>query len=498
MPDPLASSDLPDPALVVLIGASGSGKSAWAATRYRTVEVVSSDALRAATGTGPADMSASTDAFAVLEMIVAARLGRRLTTVVDTVGQDPARRRGWLDQAHTVGLPAVAVIMDTAPRLCSERNARRDRRVPAAVLDQQLARMRNVDDELAGEGWDRVLTVTSTTPDAPPRPVPPVDPTHQIEPPAPTSTGLRFVLQLSRFPVTDDLTGWLRSMAEAADAAGFFGLALMDHLIQIPQVGRAWDPIPEPWVTLGLLAGLDTDLHLGTLVSPVTFREPGIIAKAGATLSALTGGRTFCGIGAGWWEREHAAYGLAFPDARTRLDRLERCLTTVRALWAPGTKAFSGAGVELPETTCYPRPAGPIPIIVGGSGERRTLAIAARLADGCNLLSASLDALAHKITVLHDHCDRFGRDPDEVMITVLDLPVLGRDREDVARRVERARGRTAQAPFVRQHPAGVASSHVDRYHRLRGLGVRTAFVAPVDLTGPDDLAGWAPITQALG
>ena len=87
----------------------------------------------------------------------------------------------------------------------------------------------------------------------------------------------------------------------------------MDHLIQIPQVGRAWDPIPEPWVTLGALAAATTRLRLGTLVSPVTFRAPGVTAKAAATLSALSGGRAFVGVGAGWWEREHAAYGLGIP-----------------------------------------------------------------------------------------------------------------------------------------------------------------------------------------
>ena len=90
----------------------------------------------------------------------------------------------------------------------------------------------------------------------------------------------------------------------------------MDHLIQIPQVGRAWDPIPEPWVALGAVAGLGTGLRLGTLCTPVTFREPGITAKAAATLSALNGGRVFVGIGAGWWEREHAAYTLPFLPAR--------------------------------------------------------------------------------------------------------------------------------------------------------------------------------------
>ena len=179
--------------------------------------------------------------------------------------------------------------------------------------------------------------------------------------------------------------GWLIDLARAADAYGFAGLALMDHLIQIPQVDRAWEPIPEPWVTLGLLAGLDTQLLLGTLVSPVTFRAPGIIAKTVATLDALSNGRAFCGLGAGWWLREHQAYGLDFPGAKERLDQLQVCIETLRALWAPGTKAYHGRYVHLPETTCYPRPVAAVPIIVGGSGERRTLRIVAEQADGANL-----------------------------------------------------------------------------------------------------------------
>src|ERR1700761_6445387 len=105
-----------------------------------------------------------------------------------------------------------------------------------------------------------------------------------------------LVLQLSRFPWDEDPAGparWLAAVARAAAGAGLQGIALMDHLIQIPQVGRAWEPIPEPWVTLGLIAGLDTNLRLGTLVSPVTFRAAGLLAKIVATLDVLSGGRAF-------------------------------------------------------------------------------------------------------------------------------------------------------------------------------------------------------------
>jgi Coenzyme F420-dependent N5,N10-methylene tetrahydromethanopterin reductase and related flavin-dependent oxidoreductases len=126
-----------------------------------------------------------------------------------------------------------------------------------------------------------------------------------------------------------------------------------------------------------MLAGLEPGLRLGTLVTPVTFRAPGILAKTVATLDVLSGGRSFCGIGAGWWQREHAGFGLPFPPARARLDELESAIETLRALWQPGTRPYRSERVFLPETTCYPRPVSRIPVIVGGSGEKRTLAIAA-------------------------------------------------------------------------------------------------------------------------
>jgi alkanesulfonate monooxygenase SsuD/methylene tetrahydromethanopterin reductase-like flavin-dependent oxidoreductase (luciferase family) len=304
------------------------------------------------------------------------------------------------------------------------------------------------------------------------------------------------VLQVSRFPWGEEATRWLVDLAEAADEIGLHGLALMDHLIQIPQVDRAWEPIPEPWVTLGLLAGLDTSLTLGTLVSPVTFRHPGVLAKAVATLDTLSGGRAFCGLGAGWWLREHQAYGLDFGSATERLDALQVCIETMRALWAPGTKAYAGRYVHLPETTCYPRPVGRVPILVGGSGERRTLRIVAEQADGANL-PADEEKLVRLLAVLRGHCADLGRDPDEVEVTVLDVPVLGSDREDVARRVERLRGRTPAPTFARRHHAGTAAEHARRYRGLAELGVGTVFVALPDLVDADDLKRLAPVLDQL-
>ena len=482
---------LPDPAMVVLAGAAGSGKSTWAAERFRAAEVVSSDALRAAVGSGPSDLDASVEAFALLDQIVAARTSRSLMTVIDTLGLDAERRGGYLRLARAMGLPTVLVIMDTAAALCRERNRLRDRPVPAPVLTEQLRKINKLLESAEDEGWDRVVIIDQETTIDTQLEVPTADHDHS------PSTLPRVVLQVSRFPWGDEDPGrWLRDLALAADAIGFDGIAVMDHLIQIPQVDRAWEPIPEPWVTLGMLAGLNTNLRLGTLVSPVTFREPGIIAKTVATLDVLSNGRAFCGLGAGWWLREHQAYGLDFPGDLQRLDQLQVCIETLRALWAPGTKAYHGRFVHLPETTCYPRPVSDVPIIVGGSGERRTLRIVAEQADGCNLPSDQA-ALQNKIDILHRHCNAVDRDPESVEITVLDLPVIGTDREDAALRVERLRGRLPAAIYAARHHAAPALDHARRYRELVGLGVRTIFIALPDLKGADDLARCAPLLAAL-
>ena len=490
-----AAAALPDPALVVLVGASAAGKSVWAAEHYRPDEVVSSDRLRALVGSGEHDLAASADAFALLDHIVAARLGRGLTAVVDTLGLDPARRLGYLALARSRGMPAAAVLVDTDPVECRRRNRARDQPVPAPVLEGQLRRMRAAAAEIPGEGWDLVTTAGQAQPEASHSPGARMAASQQRQ--RPVRMGL--VLQLSRFPWGEDPAAparWLAAVARAAAEAGLQGIALMDHLIQIPQVGRAWEPIPEPWVTLGMLAGLELDLRLGTLVTPVTFRAPGILAKTVATLDVLSGGRSFCGIGAGWWAREHAGFGLPFPPARARLDELESAVETLRALWQPGTREYRSERVSLPETTCYPRPASRIPVIVGGGGEKRTLAIAARLGDGCNLPS-DLSTLDRKLAILRQHCLQAGRDPAQVEVTVLDIPVIGRDREDAASIVEKLRGRTTAATFAQRHHAGPADEHIGRYRLLADRGVKTVFVSLPHLTDPEDVLCLTPIAAAF-
>ncbi len=145
---------LPEPALVMLVGPSGAGKSTWAMTHYEPTEIISSDHLRAIVGRGEDDLDASVDAFALLDQIVAARLRRRLTTVVDTIGFSAERRHAYLEAARRVGIPAIVILFDTDPAQCRLRNQARTRPIPAVDLESQLRRMPDVTRQVAIEGWD--------------------------------------------------------------------------------------------------------------------------------------------------------------------------------------------------------------------------------------------------------------------------------------------------------------------------------------------------------
>ena len=469
-----ARMSLPDPALVVLVGASASGKSTWAAQRYRAEEVVSSDALRAVVGSGPHDLDASTDAFAVLEAVVTARLGRGLTTVVDTLGFDADRRAAG---SRRPGQPACRPwrsLLDTPDEVCRARNAERDRPIPARALAGQLTRRREVPAELAEEGWDlveRVALDRGPVAEAPPTPAAAASEGERT-----ASTGVEVLLQVSRFPWGEDPMAWLRDMALAADEAGFAGLALMDHLIQIPQVGRAWDPIRSRGWRWGRSRGS----------APACGSARSARRSASASRASRPRPRPPCRHSTAAASSSASARGGG--SASTRPTRCRSCprpsgwttwsgLRVMRALWAPGTKAFSDGGVWLPETTCYPRPLAPIPVIVGGGGERRTLRIAAELGDACNLVTSDPEVLRHKISVLRAHCADVGRDPAEVAVTVLDLPVVGRDRDDVWARVERLRGRTAAAAFAARRHAGTVAEQRERHAGLAELGVSTVFLS---------------------
>jgi F420-dependent oxidoreductase-like protein len=476
---------LPSPCLLVLVGPGASGKSTWAAANFAPDVIVSSDHLRALVGAGEDDIGASTDAFELLDTIVARRCGRGLTTVVDTLGLDDGKRRGWRDAARRAGLPCVAVTFDTPAAECRSRNRRRAKAIPAAALAAQLRSWRRVREVLPEDGFDQVIEASGERAVAV-RVVPPafVDAASAARRQEEAPATLRVSLHLGSFafaggaPALRDL---LARVATLTEAAGFHAIYVMDHFRQIPQVGRAWEDFLESYTTLAYLASCTDRVRLGALVTGVTYRNPAHLGKIIATLDVLSGGRAVCGLGLAWYRAEHLAYGWPFPDTSERYEVLEDTLQMLPVLWGAGSPAFAGKRVEVPEALCYPRPLQErIPIILGGGGERRTLLLAARYADGANVLGDT-ERVAYKASVLREHCRQVGRDPDEVQLSNLTSIVIGSDHHHVAELVDRYRPRRAGAAGAAAAlNAGTISDHAGRLRQLHEVGVREVMVRVPD------------------
>jgi F420-dependent oxidoreductase-like protein len=213
----------------------------------------------------------------------------------------------------------------------------------------------------------------------------------------------------------------LRRAVETAEEAGFDALSVPDHLQQNAVGGGPASPMFEAYTLLGALAMRTTSARLLALVSPVTLRNPALLAKAVTTLDVLSGGRAVLGIGAGWDASEHEAYGFAFPGVAERMDRLGEALQICRALFTSDRASTGGAHYAIREAPNSPRPlAGAIPVLVAGGGERRTLALAARYGDACNV-AGDVATVRHKFDVLERHCEQAGRDPAEITKTVFVL-----------------------------------------------------------------------------
>ncbi len=214
----------------------------------------------------------------------------------------------------------------------------------------------------------------------------------------------------------------LRRIAATADEGGFASLWVMDHFFQIPLVGPAENEMLEGYTTLAFLAAATRRARLGTLVTGVTYRNPGILVKTVSTLDVLSGGRAMLGIGAAWFEREHQGLGVPFPPLRERFERLEDALRIAKQMWSGEVGAFEGTHHRMAETLCVPQPLQRPhpPILIGGMGEKRTLRLVARHADACNLFAFAGPAeVGRKLEVLRRHCDAEKRDYDAIERTTL-------------------------------------------------------------------------------
>ena len=267
----------------------------------------------------------------------------------------------------------------------------------------------------------------------------------------------------------------------------------MDHTRQIPLFGPAWHDMLECFTTLAHVAAVTDRMRVGPLVAGITHRNVAHLAKQIATLDVLSGGRVVCGLGAAWWKEEHDAYGLRFPPTGERFAMLEDALQLLPAMWGPGNKPFTGQTISVHDTTCYPRPVQTkVPILVGGSGERRTLRLVARYADACNLIGGA-PFVAKKLAVLQRHCTDLGRDPETIEVTQLSPALIGSNGREVAALLDAHRGRRRTVEqYAKLTNAGTVADHIERFRELAAVGVDTAIMSLPNLDGPGppiELAG---------
>lgn len=223
---------------------------------------------------------------------------------------------------------------------------------------------------------------------------------------------------------------WLR-IADRVEALGLDSLWRSDHFFSV--MGRSERPSLETWVSLAALAARTTTLRFGPLVSSMTFRHPALLARMAAAVDLLSKGRLVVGVGAGWNEAEHQAYGITLPPMKERMDRLEEGIQLMRALWRGGPVDFDGHYYRLAGATAFPRPAqrpSP-PLLIGGDGEVRLLRIVAQHADEWNSSADGLDVYKAKRSRLEEHCRAVGRNPDEIRRSWMTGVLIGRDPRDM-------------------------------------------------------------------
>jgi F420-dependent oxidoreductase-like protein len=249
---------------------------------------------------------------------------------------------------------------------------------------------------------------------------------------------MRIGLQVPNFswPGGDgEIGSRLAEIGRTADDAGFASLWVMDHFFQIGMVGGPDEPMLEGYSALSYLAGVTKRVKLGTLVTGVIYRYPGLLVKTVSTLDVLSGGRAYLGIGAAWNEQESRGLGVPFPPLKERFERLEEALQIAHQMWRDDRTPYAGTHYQLADPINHPQPLTKPhpPIMVGGGGEQKTLRLVAQYADACNLFARmGTDVLRGKLGVLRQHCDAVGRPYDQIEKTALGTVRLAPDGEKPA------------------------------------------------------------------
>lgn len=279
----------------------------------------------------------------------------------------------------------------------------------------------------------------------------------------------------------DEVFDMLVQIATTAERSGFSSISVMDHLHQIGPVGP-----PDNWMFDGstVLAGIaarTSTLTLGLLVGSVTYRNPALAAKITTTLDVISRGRAWHGIGAGWFEDEHAAYGFRFPTLKERFERLEEALQITRSMFTDQQTTFAGKHFSATGAFNNPKPIrGDIPILIGGSGERKTLRLVARYADGCNLFGDP-DRAKHLLGVLEGHCETVGRDPSEITKTGMGQIAIAPTHEAALAKLQPLRERGVPEERLASVIVGDPDTVVERAQALADVGIEGMTISLPDV-----------------
>lgn len=278
------------------------------------------------------------------------------------------------------------------------------------------------------------------------------------------------------------------AVARRAEECGYAAFFRSDHWLAM---GGSGLPGPtDSWLTLAALARETTSIRLGTLVTSATFRHPGVLAISVAQVDQMSGGRVDFGLGAGWFEGEHTAYGLPFPGLGERFERLEEQLEIITGLWGTGdgeSYSFAGRHYRLTDAPALPKPATPNgpPIVIGGKGRTRTPRLAARFADEFNVPFAALDEVASLYARVDAACDVSGRDPSEIVRSTALVLCCGANQVEVARRAG-AIGR--EVGELKEHGvAGTPDECIETLREYAALGATRVYLQVLDLADLDHL-----------
>jgi len=275
---------------------------------------------------------------------------------------------------------------------------------------------------------------------------------------------MKLGLHLSNFTYgvpTAEFTAKLDDILAAADEGGFDRLSVMDHYFQIANVGPAEHEMFEAYGILGYLAARTSKVKLGVLTTGITYRHPGFLAKQITGLDVLSGGRAWAGVGAAWYEREHLGLGIPFPPLKERFERLEETIEILKQMWSDNDGAYEGKHYQLAETLCSPQPIQQPhpPLLIAGSGEKKTLRLVAKHANFCNIAGDNPENVERRLGILANHCDNEGRDYNDIEKTIVTRFDPGPNGEN-------------------------ASELVDRLGRFAAVGVQAALGSAINVEDP--------------